>query len=159
MKSFSTVYKNSKKEVLEQKAALIESQKVSIINALKETYMITGNMSDLPKEMQKDMANKVLEYWNPKTGINTAGLKLLTENEITLSPKSTKADIKLYIEKQVKKHLPVITEAYRTSNVSAVTEAFKEDIEPKVRKTIKETFINNAVWDLISSRIKNGINY
>ena len=51
MKSFSTVYKNSRKEVLDARAALYESQKVAVINVLKETYMITGNMSDLPKNV------------------------------------------------------------------------------------------------------------
>lgn len=159
MKSFNTVYKNSRKEVLDARAALYESQKVAVINVLKETYMITGNMSNLPKNVQKEMATKVLEYWSPKTGLNSAGVKLLTENEITLSPRSTKNDIKLYIEKQVKKHLNAITEAYRTSNVTAVTEAFKEDIEPQICKTIKDTFINNTVWELIANRIKEGINY
>ena len=63
------------------------------------------------------------------------------------------------VEKQVKKHLAAITEAYRNSNVTAVTEAFKEDIEPQVKKTLKESFINNTVWGVISDRIKNGINY
>ena len=129
--------------------------------------MITGNISDMPMDVQRELATKVLEYWSPKTGINRAGLKLLTENEITLSPRSTKEDIKLYIEKQVKKHLAAITisfsnsstEAYRNSNVTAVTEAFKEDIEPQVKKTLKESFINNTVWGVISDRIKNGINY
>jgi hypothetical protein len=129
------------------------------VNVLKEAYMITGNVSDMPADVQKEMAQRVLEYWSPKTGINKAGVKLLTENEITLTPRSTKDDIKLYIEKQVKKHLGAITEAYRNSNVTAVTEAFKEDIEPKVKKTLKESFINNTVWNVISNRIKNGINY
>ena len=159
MKSFSTVYNNSKKEVLATRASLYESQKVQIVNVLKEAYMITGNISDMPIDVQRELATKVLEYWSPKTGINRAGLKLLTENEITLFPSSTKEDIKLYIEKQVKKHLAAITEAYRNSNVTAVTEAFKEDIEPQVKKTLKESFITNTVWGVISDRIKNGINY
>lgn len=159
MKSFSTVYNNNKKEVLAARASLYESQKVQIVNVLKEEYMITGNISDMPMDVQREMAAKVLEYWSPKTGINKAGIKLLTENEITLNPRSKKEDIKLYIEKQVKKHLEAITEAYRNSNVSAVTEAFKEDIEPQIKKTLKESFINNTVWEIVSNRIKNGINY
>ena len=97
MKSFSTVYNKSKKQVLEAREKLYESQKVAVINVLKETYMITGNMSDLPADQKKEMAKKVFEYWSPKTGINKAGIKLLNENMITLSPNSTKEDIRLYI--------------------------------------------------------------
>ncbi|WQJ52094.1 MAG: hypothetical protein [Hatfieldvirus porci] len=157
MKSFSTVYNKSKKQVLEAREKLYESQKVAVINVLKETYMITGNMSDLPADQKKEMAKKVFEYWSPKTGINKAGIKLLNENMITLSPNSTKEDIRLYIQKQTKKNLIAITEAFRSGNGNVVVETFKNDIEPAVGKTLKENFITNTVWNLISERIKFGL--
>ena len=157
MKSFSTVYHKSKKQVLEAREKLYESQKVAVINVLKETYMITGNMSDLPADQKKEMAKKVFEYWSPKTGINKAGIKLLNENMITLSPNSTKEDIRLYIQKQTKKNLVAITEAFRSGNGNVVVETFKNDIEPAVGKTLKESFITNTVWNLISNRIKLGL--
>ena len=157
MKSFSTVYNKSKKQVLEAREKLYESQKVAVINVLKETYMITGNMSDLPVDQKKEMAKKVFEYWSPKTGINKAGIKLLNENMITLSPNSTKEDIRLYIQKQTKKNLVAITEAFRSGNGNVVVETFKNDIEPAVGKTLKESFITNTVWNLISNRIKLGL--
>ena len=157
MKSFSTVYNKSKKQVLEAREKLYESQKVAVINVLKETYMITGNMSDLPADKKKEMAKKVFEYSSPKTGINKAGIKLLNENMITLSPNSTKEDIRLYIQKQTKKNLVAITEAFRSGNGNVVVETFKNDIEPAVGKTLKESFITNTVWNLISNRIKLGL--
>lgn len=157
MKSFSTVYNKSKKQVLDAREKLYESQKVAVINVLKETYMITGNMSDLPADQKKEMAKKVFEYWSPKTGINKAGIKLLNENMITLSPNSTKEDIRLYIQKQTKKNLVAITEAFRSGNGNVVVETFKNDIEPAVGKTLKESFITNTVWNLISNRIKLGL--
>lgn len=157
MKNFTTVYNNSKQQVLAERAAMYESQKIAIVNVLKENYMITKPISELPYDAQKEFAAKLLEYWSPKTGINKAGVKLLNENELTLSPRSTKEDIKLYIQKQVRKHLTAITESYRQNNVQAVTDAFKEDIEPMIHKDLKESFINNTVWDIISNRIKNGL--
>ena len=144
MKSFSTVYNKSKKQVLEAREKLYESQKVAVINVLKETYMITGNMSDLPADKKKEMAKKVFEYWSPKTGINKAGIKLLNENMITLSPNSTKEDIRLYIQKQTKKNLVAITEAFRSGNGNVVVETFKNDIEPAVGKTLKESLIKDS---------------
>lgn len=47
MKSFTAVYNKSKREVTEQRNKILESQKVAIINVLKEEYMITGKISDL----------------------------------------------------------------------------------------------------------------
>ena len=158
MKSFSTVYNKSKREVLEAKAALYESQKAAIINVLKETYMITGKISDLPQKTQNAMLSRLLEYWSPKTGINKAGIKLLNENMITLSPNSTKADITLYIQKQTKKNLVAITEAFKTNNGNVVVQTFKQDIEPMIGKGLKESFITNVVWDIVSNRIKLGLN-
>lgn len=157
MKNFTTVYNNSRKQVLAERQTMYEAQKISIVNVLKENYMITKPISELPMDAQKEFAQKLLEYWSPKTGINKAGVKLLNENELTLSPRSTKEDIKLYIQKQVRKHLTAITESYRQNNVQAVTEAFKLDIEPMIHKTLKETFVNNTVWEIISNRIKLGL--
>lgn len=157
MKDFVTVYNNSKKEVLKERAAMYEAQKVSIVNILKQNYMITGNISDLPMEKQKEFATRLLEYWSPKTGIKKEGLRLLNENELTLSPASNKEDIKLYIEKQVKRHLVAMTEAYRQNNANLVIEAIKADVEPKIHKSLKESFVNDTVWNLISDRIKFGI--
>lgn len=156
MKSFSTVYNKSKKQVLEARNQLYESQKKAIIKVLKETYMITGNLSDLPIDKQKAMAKKIMEYWSPKSGINKAGIKLINENMITLSPNSTKEDIKLYIQKQTKKNLIAITEAFREGNGNVVVDTIKKDIEPVLGKKIKSDFITNTVWNLVSNRIKNG---
>ena len=157
MKSFSTVYNKSKRQVLDAKQKLYESHKEKIINVLKETYMITCNMSDLPLDKKKEMAKKVLEYWSPKTGINKAGIKLINENMITLSPNSTKDDIRLYIQKQTKKNLIAITEAFRSGNGNVVISTLKEDIEPTIGKKLKESFITDTVWQLISNRIKLGL--
>lgn len=156
MKSFSSVYNKSKKQVLEARNQLYESQKNAIIKVLKETYMITENLSKLPIDKQKEMVKKIMEYWSPKTGINKAGIKLINENMITLSPNSTKEDIKLYIQKQTKKNLIAITEAFREGNGNVVVDTIKNDIEPALGRKIKSDFITNTVWNLVSNRIKNG---
>ena len=65
--------------------------------------------------------------------------------------------ILLYIQKQTKKNLVAITEAFRSGNGNVVVETFKNDIEPAVGKTLKESFITNTVWNLISNRIKLGL--
>lgn len=156
MKSFTTVYNNSKNKVLEARQKLYESQKVAVINVLKENYMITGNLTDLPVEKQKEMAKRIMEYWSPKSGINKAGVTLLNENMITISKNSSMDDIRLYIQKQTKKNLVHITEAFKSGNGKVVSNTFKDDIKNLTGKTLKESFITNTVWDLIQNRIKMG---
>ena len=76
---------------------------------------------------------------------------------ITLSPNSTKEDIRLYIKKQTKKNLIAITEAFRSGNGNVVVATVKEDIEPVIGKKLKESFITDTIWNLISNRIKLGL--
>ena len=157
MKSYSQVYNNSKAQVLEQRNALIESQKTAVVNVLKENYMITGKMKDLSPEKKAEMLKKLLEYWNPKTGINAAGIKLLNENMITLTPNSTSADIRLYIQKQTKKNLLQITECFKMNRRDAVVESFNDEIKPMIGKKVKEKVIIDTVWEIIAPRIKAGL--
>lgn len=159
MRNYNQVCKDSKQEVLQQKAAILETQKVAVINALKEMYMITGKISSLPYELQEEMKTRVLEYWNPKTGLTKSGVRLLNEREIVINKKSSKDDLRLYIEKQVKKHYQTILESYRNQNVTAVVDAFKEDLLLKTGRNINENFINNTVWKLLEDRFKLGIDY
>jgi len=64
--------------------------------------------------------------------------------------------LRLYIESQVKKHLPVILEAYRRCDVGSVTEAFQTDIKMKTGRIASTALINNTVWNLIEDKIRTG---
>lgn len=103
------------------------------------------------------MAKRLKQYWSPKTGINEAGVRLLNENMITLSPTSSNDDIKLYIVKQTKKNLVQITECFRSNRVDVIVESFNEEIQPMIGKKLKEKFIINTVWEIVENRIKNGL--
>ena len=157
MKSFTAVYNKSKREVTARREQIFESQKVAIINVLKEEYMITGKISELPVKDKEMMAERLKQYWSPKNGINEAGVKLLNENMITLSPNSSKEDIKLYIVKQTKKNLMQITECFRSNRVDVIVESFNEEIQPMINKKLKEKFIINTVWEIVEDRIKHGL--
>lgn len=157
MKSYSQVYNRSKAEVLARRKAVFDSQKEALVNVLKENYMITGKISDLPKEQKQKMALKLAEYWSPKTGINAAGIRLLNEDVITLSKNSTPDDVKLFVVKQTKKNLQQITESFRMGRADAVVETFRDEIAKSVGRKPKEKFILDTVWGIVGSRIKNGI--
>lgn len=154
MKSFQTIYNASKQQVLKEKKEMVESQKIAVVNALKNYYMISGKVLDLPKTQQDKLARKVLEYWNPKTGLNKNGERLLNESIINLTPKSTSTDIKKYIQNETRKNIISIVEAYRTNTVAMIVEAFKQDIQPKIRKKLLEESIRNVMWPIVEEKIK-----
>lgn len=157
MRSYNQVYNQSKKEILDRKKNMFEQQKVAIANVLKEEYMITGKMSDLPQDEKVKMAKRLAEYWSPKTGINANGVRLLNENVITLSLNSTASDIQLFIQKRTKKNLEAIVECFRAGKQKIVVEEFRKEIGPMIGKTLKESFIIDSVWGIIGNRIKQGL--
>lgn len=156
MRSYNQVYNQSKKEILDRKKNMFEQQKVAIVNVLKEEYMITGKMSELPQDEKVKMAKRLAEYWSPKTGINSNGVRLLNENVITLSSNSTASDIQHFIQKRTKKNLEAIVECFRAGKQKIVVEEFRKEIGPMIGKTLKESFIIDSVWGIIGNRIKQG---
>ena len=157
MRSYNQVYNQSKKEILDRKKNMFEQQKVAIVNVLKEEYMITGKMSELPQNEKVKMAKRLAEYWSPKTGINANGVRLLNENVITLSSNSTASDIQIFIQKRTKKNLEAIVECFRAGKQKIVVEEFRKEIGPMIGKTLKESFIIDSVWGIIGNRIKQGL--
>ena len=157
MRTYNEVYNQSKKEILDRRNQMFEQQKLAIVNVLKEEYMITGKICELPQEQQKEMAKRLREYWSPKTGINANGVRLLNENVITLSKNSNAADIKLFIQKRTKKNLVQILECFRAGRQDLVVESFQEEIGPMIGgKELKHDFIIDTVWGIIGKKMKTG---
>ena len=63
----------------------------------------------------------------------------------------------IYITKQTKKNLQQITECFRANCANVVVESFNDEIKAMVGRKLKENFIKNVVWDIVSNRIKNGL--
>ena len=100
MRTYNQVFNQSKKEVLDQRKAVFDKQKIAVVNVLKENYGIDGKIDDLSKKEKEKMLKRLLEYWNPKTGINEKGVKLIQDSIIVLNENSTADDIRAYIRKR-----------------------------------------------------------
>ena len=50
MRTYNEVYNQSKKEILDRRNQMFEQQKLAIVNVLKEEYMITGKICELPQD-------------------------------------------------------------------------------------------------------------
>lgn len=157
MKSYSQVYNQSKKTVLETRKKMLEEQKISVLNVLKEEYMITGKVSSLPKDKQEMLAKKLCEYWSPKTGLNQDGVRLLTENTVVLTKKSTLDDVKRFIVKRTKRNIVNIVECFRTGMSDAVVESFNDEFKQTLGKKIQREFIVNTIWEVIQPRLKKSL--
>lgn len=155
MKSFAEAYKDSKKEVLAQREALLESQKTQVIEVMKSVYLIPGKISELPKKRKEELAKSLLEYWNPKTGITKAGYALINESKITLSVNSTERDIRRYVEIEVNKNYDSILESFRNRTSKVLVESFKEDIFNKTGRKITESSLLDLIWNQVSNDLKN----
>lgn len=154
MKSFNTVYNNSKKYVLNERNKVLTEERKKVVNILKEEYMISGDILSLPKTKQNNLAKKVLEYWQPKKGLTKAGKKLIEGHIINLTPLSDNNDIKKYIQNETKKNIGQVIEMFKTDNVKLLIESFKADIEPKVQKILLSESIRDIVWNIIKDKIK-----
>ena len=156
MRTYSQVFNQSKKEVLDQRKAVFEKQKIAVVNVLKENYCIDGKIDDLPKEEKDKMLKRLLEYWSPKTGINDRGVKLIQESIIVLSENSTADDVRAYIKKRAYRNAQQMIECFRAGRQDLIVEMFNEEVKPLMGKPLKDKFIINTVWDVVSRRIKNG---
>jgi hypothetical protein len=156
MRTYNQVFNQSKKEVLDQRKAVFEKQKIAVVNVLKENYCIDGKIDDLPKEEKEKMLKRLLEYWSPKTGINDRGVKLIQESIIVLSENSTADDVRAYIRKRAYRNAQQMIECFRAGRQDLIVEMFNEEVKPLMGKPLKDKFIINTVWDVVSRRIKNG---
>ena len=50
MRTYNQVFNQSKKEVLDQRKAVFDKQKIAVVNVLKENYGIDGKIDDLSKK-------------------------------------------------------------------------------------------------------------
>ena len=128
MRTYKEVYNQSKKEVLEQRKAVFEKQKIAVVNVLKENFNISGKIEDLPKDELEQMKRRLLEYWSPKTGINEKGVKLIQENIIVLSAQSTPDDVRAYIRKQAYRNAQQMVECFRAGRQDLIVESFNEEM-------------------------------
>lgn len=156
MKSYNQVYNASRAEVQEQRKAVYEAQKRAIVNILKENYNITGKLENCDFETRSKLAAKLKEFWSPKTGINTSGVKLLNENRLILTEKSSTNDFRDYIIRHAKKNIDSMAECFRSNCQDMIVESFNADIKQMTGKTLKPKFIIETVWNVVSERIKNG---
>ena len=128
MRTYKEVYNQSKKEVLDQRKAVFEKQKIAVVNVLKENFNISGKIEDLPKDELEQMKRRLLEYWSPKTGINEKGVKLIQENIIVLSAQSTPDDVRAYIRKQAYRNAQQMVECFRAGRQDLIVESFNEEM-------------------------------
>lgn len=104
MKSFSTAYYNSRKEVKADKEALIEQEHAKLIAAIKREYGVNnfGTLNESEKASYRSLVNKL---WSREKGLTFEGRKFINESVITLTPESTPEQIEKAFRREIKANL------------------------------------------------------
>ena len=156
MKNYADVYTASRSEVHKKRKNLYESQKIALVNVLKENYNITGMVSEQAPEVKQELARKLQQYWSPKTGINESGIEFLNTHQLVLTKESTTADVREYIRKMAVKNIVGMTECFRQNCTNVIVEELNNDIKRMMGRSVKGKFIIDTVWNVVSERIKTG---
>lgn len=155
MRKFEEVLNESKQDVLAAKQNKIASEKAAILEAVKTDYMITSKFKDLSKTEQLKLKSVILEYWNPKTGLTSKGVKFLNEGESVLTKDSDSNDVKRYIIKSVKKDIESYLKASYNGTGKAEVTKLQKSIESMIGKRIKYEFVLNTVIEVITPKLKS----
>lgn len=155
MRDFNQVLNESKTEVLAAKKAKIDNERIAILEAVKTDYMITSKFKELPTSEQQKLKSVILEYWNPKTGLTSKGVKFLNEGESTLTKDSDAKDVKRFIEKTVKRDIDNYLKASYNGTGKQIVTKLQKEIESMVGKRIKYQFVLDAVVEVITPKLKS----
>lgn len=154
MKSFQSVLHDSKKELLDRKREKINDEKKSLLENLKRKYLITDKLKNLPADKQKNMLNMLLEFWNPKSGINVKGIKFLKEDKIAISKKSTPENIKQFAIQEIQNNIDTFKNAFVMNQGKQIVEQLQQNIEIKSGKKINFNNLFESTLNMVNKKIK-----
>lgn len=154
MRGFNQVLNESKQEVLSARQTKIDNERVAILEAVKTDYMITSKFKELPVSEQQKLKSIILEYWNPKTGLTSKGLKFLNEGESTLTKDSDINDVKHFIEKTVKRDIDEYLKASYNGTGKQIVSKLQKEVESMIGKRIKYQFVLDNVVEVITPKLK-----
>ena len=157
MKSFSSVYNNSRKEAKEEKQLIIEQEHVKIVNAMKKEFGVNdfGKLSDKEKQSYRSMLN---EMWNRETGITEKGIKFLNEAAAPLTKDSTPEQIEKQFKKEIKANLVALFATLNsdTPNFEHAKKA-KANIEAQVGHKISSKDCKTWMYEIMSKYLADKI--
>lgn len=154
MRGFNQVLNESKQEVLSARQSKIDNERVAILEAVKTDYMITSKFKELPVSEQQKLKSVILEYWNPKTGLTSKGLKFLNEGESILTKDSDINDVKHFIEKTVKRDIDEYLKSSYNGTGKQIVSKLQKEVESMIGKRIKYQFVLDTVVEVITPKLK-----
>ena len=154
MKSFNDALAASKAEVMQARQNKIDSEKTSLLEALKDDLMITCKLKELPHPRQVQVLNLLTEMWSPKTGINKKGRDFLAEGRLSISEKSTPENIRLWAVREVKAHINEFMSAFSSGRGSQSVDLLCENIQNMTGKKADKKSLTEMCVKLIADKMK-----
>ena len=159
MKNFSSAYYTSRKEVKEDKKALIEQEHIRIVTAMKREFAINnfGELNETEKRSYRSMLN---EMWNKETGLTQKGIKFLTEATAPLTKESTLEQLKKAFQREIKANIKDYLIAIGSENANwedAARAKRKIENESGQKLSVKDckTWLYEIINMYVVQKIKN----
>lgn len=159
MNTFGSAYRNSKKEIQEQKKYIVEQEHYELVEKIKKDYGIISfdclNESD--KQSYKTM---ILKFWNKETGLNDLGKKYIqtvnesTTNIETLTKDSTTEQIQKVFQKYIKTNIKDIVLGLASENHNwEDASKIKQSIEEQIGKKISTKDCKGWMYEVVNKYI------
>lgn len=157
MKSFSSVYYNSRKETRVEKALIVEQEHAKIVNAMKKEFGV-NDFGKLPEKERESYRSMLNEMWNRETGITEKGIKFLNEAAAPLTKDSTPEQIEKQFKKEIKANVIALVATLNsdTPNFEHAKKA-KQNIEAQIGRKLSSKDCKTWMYEIMSKYLADKI--
>jgi len=157
MKSFDTVYAQSQNQFNADRRAVIDREKATLVQAIKESFVI-DDFRSLSESEQKGYRDMINEMWDVNNGLNEKGRAFIAEGKAPLTKESTPEQIQKYITREIKLHLDAWMPCIIAENTCEGLVSLKNDVDAATGKKTPAKVIKQAVYDVFAKSLISKIN-
>jgi len=159
MKSYNSVYKDERKNAINEQKSAVDKDRAKLIAAIKKGYCV-DDFSSLDESTRAKFRNIINEMWNKETGLTEKGLAFVNEAASVLTELSTEEDIHKYVTRSLKANKEEILQKVATEKECKVLSNIKRNVEADTKKKLSKKlymkWIGEVIVPLLSKKV-NGI--
>ena len=152
MKSFDSVYNNSKNVAINEQQRLATADKARLIAAIKHEYGVKdfNALTESEKASYKAMID---EMWDSYTGLNDKGVAFINESAAVLTEKSTDEQIEKFFKKEVKANVECVANCLISGKDCKCVFELKKNVEESTKKKLSNKVAKQWIFDVLCNYI------
>jgi len=158
MKSFDNVYRDSKRDVLNERSERIEKEHAQVVSAVKRIYGVDdfGKLDECDRSYYRDLINSV---WSKSEGLNEKGVRLVTESVVPLLEGCSDIDIEKRFKREISKDIKSIASCLIADSgecliLTNIKKKIEEECGRKVPVAKAKLWITEIVAKYLKGKIK-----